>query len=70
MLEKSSQSFLGPGCQGFLSRHSDHKSRKSICSLGFYLLNARLEQFNASQMSAAGEGLTEPILYLRQSAQM
>ena len=46
MLEKSSQSFLGPGCQGFLSRHSDHKSRKSICSLGFYLLNARLERSN------------------------
>ena len=46
MLEKSSQSFLGPGCREFESRHSDHKSRKSICSLGFYLLNARLERSN------------------------
>ena len=37
---------LGPGCREFESRHSDHKSRKSICSLGFYLLNARLERSN------------------------
>jgi hypothetical protein len=42
-----------------------HKSRKSKCSLGFYLLNARLEKLNAARMSAAGEGLTEPNLYLR-----
>ena len=46
LLEKSSQSFLGPGCREFESRHSDHKSRKSICSLGFYLLLARLERSN------------------------
>ena len=35
---------LGAGCREFESRHSDHKSRKSICSLGFYLLNAKLEK--------------------------
>jgi len=64
MLEKSSTSYLGAGCREFESRHSDHKSRKSICSLGFSLLNARLEQSNAARMSAAGEGSTEPILYL------
>ena len=46
LLEKSSTSYLGPGCREFESRHSDHKSRKSICSLGFYLLNARLERSN------------------------
>ena len=37
---------LGAGCREFESRHSDQKSRKSICSLGFYLLNARLERSN------------------------
>ena len=65
MLEKSSTSYLGPGCREFESRHSDHKSRKSVCSLGFYLLNARLKRLNATRMSAAGEGLTAPLLYLR-----
>ena len=63
--EVSSGRHLGPGCREFESRHSDHKSRKSICSLGFYLLLVRLEQLNAVRMSAAGEGLTETSLYLR-----
>ena len=31
MLEKSSQSFLGPGCREFESRHSDQKSRIRFC---------------------------------------
>ena len=31
---------------------------------------ARLEKINATRTSVAGEGLTEPILYLRLSAQM
>ena len=70
LLEKSSTSYLGAGCREFESRHLDHKSRKSICSLGFYLLMERLEQSNAARMSTAGEGLTEPILYLRLLAQM
>ena len=48
-LSEGSDIGLGPGCREFESRHSDHKSRKSICSLGFYLLNgARLEQSNAT----------------------
>jgi len=36
----------------------------------FCLYGARLEKINAARMSAAGEGLTEPILYLRLLAQM
>ena len=46
--EKSSGRHLGPGCREFESRHSDHQSRKSICSLGFYLLLVRLERSNAT----------------------
>ena len=42
-LAEGSDIGLGPGFREFESRHSDHKSRKSVCSLGFYLLNARLE---------------------------
>ena len=33
-------------------------------------MGKRLEQLNAARMSAAGEDLTEPNLYLRHSAQM
>ena len=55
---------LGSRCREFESPHSDHKSRKSICSLGFYLLNARLEQSNATRMSIAADGLTEANRYL------
>jgi len=125
MLEKSSTSYLGPGCREFESRHSDQKSRIRLCGIWtflfvwsetrtikcdcpvdsrlptarrrqhlyflpsgkkmqtslatrtkspesacaesglFCLYGARLEQLNATRMSAAGEGLTEPILYLR-----
>ena len=36
------------------SRHSDHKSQKSICSFGFYFLNVRLERSNAK--ISHGEG--------------
>ena len=32
----------------FESRHSDQKSRKSICSFCFFLLNERFEHINAS----------------------
>jgi len=35
-----------------------------------FWLEKRLEQLNAARMSAAGEGLTEPNLYLRPWAQM
>ena len=53
MLEKSSTSYLGAGCREFESRHSDHKSQESICSLGFYLSDiARLEQSNATVLWA------------------
>ncbi|MBQ9838623.1 MAG: hypothetical protein IJO56_03885 [Oscillospiraceae bacterium] len=71
MLEKSSQSFLGPGCREFESRHSDQISRNGF--MPFLLISfggARLEKSNAARMSAAGEGSTEPILYLRLLAQM
>ena len=70
MLEKSSTSYLGPGCREFESRHSDHKSRKSVCSLGFYLLNARLEQLNATRASVAAASSMAANLYLRPLAQM
>ena len=57
---------LGAGCREFESRHSDHKSRKSICSLGFYLLNrARIERSNATRTSVAADGWTEANYYLR-----
>ena len=48
LLEESSTRYLGPGCREFESRHSDHKSRKSIRSLGFYLLTERLKRSNAT----------------------
>ena len=70
MLEKSSTSYLGPGCREFEPRHSDHKSRKSVCSLGFYLLNARLEQLNATRASVAAASSMAANLYLRPLAQM
>ena len=37
MLEKSSQSFLGPGCREFESRHSDQKSRIRLCGVWTFL---------------------------------
>ena len=37
MLEKSSQSFLGPGCREFESRHSDQKSRIRFCGFWTFL---------------------------------
>ena len=37
MLEKSSQSFLGPGCREFESRHSDQKSRIRFCGVWTFL---------------------------------
>ena len=48
------------------------KSPESACAESglFCLYGARLEQLNATRTSVAGEGLTEPILYLRLSAQM
>ena len=48
------------------------KSPESACADSglFCLYGARLEKINAARMSAAGEGLTEPILYLRLLAQM
>jgi len=52
------------------SRHSDHKSRKSVCSLGFYLLLVRLEQSNATRTSVAAASSMAANLYLRLSAQM
>ena len=70
MLEKSSTSYLGPGCREFESRHSDHKSRKSIRSLGFYLLMERLEQLNATRMSVAAASSMAANRYLRLPAQM
>ena len=42
----------------------------ALCRFCLFLLNTRLEQSNAARMSAAGEGLTEPNLYLRLTAQM
>ena len=72
MLEKSSTSYLGPGCREFESRHSDQKMQEWLLpSLHFYcLIGARLEDLNATRTSVAGEGLTEPILNLRPLAQM
>ena len=35
MLEKSSQSFLGPGCREFESRHSDQNPLTAYAARGF-----------------------------------
>ena len=37
MLEKSSISYLGPGCREFESRHSDQKSRIRLCGVWTFL---------------------------------
>ena len=37
LLEKSSTSYLGPGCREFESRHSDQKSRIRFCGFWTFL---------------------------------
>ena len=67
LLEKSSQSFLGAGCREFESRHSDHKIKRGQKPPLYFMLVERLEQSNATRTSVAGDGLTEPNLYLRKA---
>ena len=59
--------FLGAGCRGFESRHSDQNAINRFCGLWHFLFvwEVGFEKLNATRTSVAGESLTEPILYLR-----
>ena len=58
------------GCREFESRHLDQISRNGFMLFLLISLKVRLEQSNATRMSVAADGSTEPNLYLRLWAQM
>ena len=62
LLEESSTSYLGSRCREFESPHSDQKKERLWPLFFFFARNGRFEPSNAARMSAAGEGLTEPLL--------
>ena len=74
MLEKSSQSFLGPGCREFESRHSDQKSRIRFCGVWAFLYvwdETRTIKRNADERCRrrldGGEPLSAPLAQMQTS---
>ena len=63
LLEKSSISYLGPGCREFESRHSDQKSRIRLCGVWTFCLygETRKIKCGADERRRRGLDRAEPL---------